>query len=210
MVSGYRNCGYIYSDECISYQYFLKASTLEIAKFIERAQAGDQIALTYLLDFYWNEVYGFMLIRTENEADTDDITIETFAKAFEKIKTYNPEFQFNTWLIAIAKNVHIDMIRKRKSSPFVTIDDFDNSEFLNLPDTSLSAEDELIQEQNLARLLKYIKELKPHYQEVIQLRYFQEMSYQEIADKLEQPLSNVKIRILRAKNLLAEIIRGRK
>ncbi len=151
-----------------------------------------------------------MLVRTENEADTDDITIETFAKAFEKIKTYNPEFQFNTWLIAIAKNVHIDMIRKRKSSPFVTLDDFDNNEFLNLPDTSLSAEDELIQEQNLARLLQYIKELKPHYQEVIQLRYFQEMSYQEIADKLEQPLSNVKIRILRAKNLLAEIIRGKK
>ncbi len=151
-----------------------------------------------------------MLVRTENEADTDDITIETFAKAFEKIKTYNPEFQFNTWLIAIAKNVHVDMIRKRKSSPFITLDNIENSEFLNLPDTSLSAEDELIQEQNLARLLQYIKELKPHYQEVIQLRYFQEMSYQEIADKLEQPLSNVKIRILRAKNLLAEIIRGRK
>lgn len=183
---------------------------MEIAKFIERAQQGDQVALTYLLDFYWNEVYGFMLIRTENEADTDDITIETFAKAFEKIKTYNPEFQFNTWLIAIAKNVHVDMIRKHKSSPFVTLDDFDSGAFLNLPDTSLSAEDELIQEQNLARLLQYIKELKPHYQEVIQLRYFQEMSYQEIADKLEQPLSNVKIRILRAKNLLAEIIRGRK
>ena len=57
-----------------------------------------------------------MLKRTENETDAEDITIETFVKAFDKISTYNSEFQFNTWLIAIAKNVHIDMLRKKKSS----------------------------------------------------------------------------------------------
>jgi hypothetical protein len=54
--------------------------------------------------------------------------------------------------------------------------------------------------------LQFIKELKPHYQEVIQLRYFQEMSYQEISEQLNEPLSNVKIKLLRAKKLLAEII----
>jgi RNA polymerase sigma-70 factor (ECF subfamily) len=64
----------------------------------------------------------------------------------------------------------------------------------------------LIIEQNLSRLLQFIKILKPHYQEVIQLRYFQEMSYQEIANKIDEPLSNVKIKLLRAKKLLAEII----
>ena len=76
----------------------------------------------------------------------------------------------------------------------------------NVADTTPSAEDKLITEQNLSRLLEYIKELKPHYQEVIQMRYFQEMSYQEIANKIDEPLSNVKIKILRAKKLLAEII----
>jgi len=63
--------------------------------------------------FYWNEVYSFMLKRTENETDAEDITIETFSKAFDKIALYNSEFQFNTWLIAIAKNVHIDILRKK-------------------------------------------------------------------------------------------------
>jgi RNA polymerase sigma-70 factor (ECF subfamily) len=183
---------------------------LEIKTRIEQAKNGDQIAFTFLLDQYWNEVYGFMLKRTENETDAEDISIETFAKAFDKINTYNPEFQFNTWLIAIAKNVHIDLLRKKKSSLLVEITDEEDYQAYNVPDSSPSAEDELITEQNLSQLLRFIKELKPPYHEVIQLRYFQEMSYQEISDKIQEPLSNVKIKLLRAKKLLAEIIKNRR
>ena len=179
---------------------------MEIKKHIEKAKLGDQVAFTFLLDSYWNEVYGFMLQRTENETDAEDITIETFSKAFDKIASYNPEFQFNTWLIAIAKNVHIDLLRKKKSSLFIDITDEEDDIAYSVADTSPSAEDKLITEQNLSRLLQFIKELKPAYQEVIQMRYFQEMSYQEIADDLEEPLNNVKIKLLRAKKLLAEII----
>ncbi|MCX6171887.1 MAG: sigma-70 family RNA polymerase sigma factor [Flavobacterium sp.] len=183
---------------------------MEINTYIDKAKTGDQVAFTYLLDHYWNEVYGFMLKRTENETDSEDITIETFSKAFDKIATYNPEFQFNTWLIAIAKNVHIDMLRKKKSTVFVEITNEEDQQAYNIADSSPSAEDELITEQNLSRLLQYIKKLKPHYQEVIQMRYFQEMSYQEIAEQLDEPLSNVKIKLLRAKKLLAEIIESTK
>lgn len=183
---------------------------MEINAYIEKAKTGDQVAFTYLLDHYWNEVYGFMLKRTENETDAEDIAIETFSKAFDKIATYNPEFQFNTWLIAIAKNVHIDMLRKKKSTVFVEITDEEDQQAYNVADTTPSVEDALITEQNLSRLLQFIKELKPHYQEVIQLRYFQEMSYQEIAEQLNEPLSNVKIKLLRAKKLLAEIIESKK
>ncbi len=183
---------------------------MEINEHIENAKKGDQTAFTYLLDLYWNEVYGFMLKRTENETDAEDITIETFSKAFDKIATYNPEFQFNTWLIAIAKNVHIDLLRKKKSSLFVELTDEEDQRTYNIADSTPSVEDALITEQNLSRLLQFIKELKPHYQEVIQLRYFQEMSYQEIANQLNEPLSNVKIKLLRAKKLLAEIIENKK
>ncbi|MFD2891631.1 RNA polymerase sigma factor [Flavobacterium chuncheonense] len=178
---------------------------------IKRAQSGDQVAFTFLLDFYWNEVYGFMLKRTQNEADAEDIVIETFSKAFDKINNYNTEFGFNTWLIAIAKNVHIDMLRKKKSSLFIDINDENDSHAFNVIDDSPSAEDDLITKQNLSQLLNCIKQLKAPYQEVIQLRYFQEMSYQEIADFLEEPLNNIKIKILRAKKLLAEVItKGKK
>ncbi len=184
----------------------MEVTSVIIQSNIEKAKAGDQVAFTFLLDFYWNEVYGFMIKRTENETDTEDIVIETFAKAFDKIGNYNAEYGFNTWLIAIAKNVHIDMLRKKKSSLFVNNDDDENYKDTIL-DESPTAEDELIIEQNLAQLLLCIKELKPAYQEVIQMRYFQEMSYQEMADQLEEPLNNIKIKLLRGKKLLAEIIK---
>ncbi|MEE1896924.1 sigma-70 family RNA polymerase sigma factor [Flavobacterium rakeshii] len=177
---------------------------------IEKAKKGDQVAFTFLLDFFWNEVYGFMLKRTQNETDTEDIVIETFAKAFDRIATYNPEYAFNTWLIAIAKNVHIDILRKKKSSLFIEITDEEDQQAYNIADSSPTAEDELIKEQNLSSLLECIKQLKSHYQEVIQLRYFQELSYQEIAEQLNEPLNNVKIKLLRAKKLLADIIRNGK
>jgi len=177
-----------------------------IQKNISQAKLGDQVAFTFLLDFFWNEVYGFMLKRTENETDAEDIVIETFAKAFDKIATYNPEFGFNTWLIAIAKNVHIDMLRKKKTSLFIDITEEDEHQAYSIVDDSNSAEDELIIEQNLAQLLQYIKQLKPAYQEVIQMRYFQEMTYQEMAESLEEPLNNIKIKLLRSKKLLSEII----
>ncbi len=181
---------------------------MEINSHIEKAKNGDQTSFTFLLNHYWNEVYGFMLKRTENETDSEDITIETFSKAFDKLTSYNTEFQFNTWLIAIAKNVHIDLLRKKKSSHLIEITDNEDRQAYNVADTTPSAEDELITEQNLSQLLQFIKQLKPHYQEVIQLRYFQELSYQEISEQLNEPLNNVKIKLLRAKKLLAEIIQG--
>jgi len=188
----------------------LEINSQLIQSNIEKAKKGDQVAFTFLLDFFWNEVYGFMLKRTQNETDTEDIVIETFAKAFDRIATYNPEYAFNTWLIAIAKNVHIDLLRKKKSSLFIEITDEQNQQAYNIADSSPTAEDELIKEQNLSSLLECIKQLKSHYQEVIQLRYFQELSYQEIAEQLNEPLNNIKVKLLRAKKLLADIIRNGK
>lgn len=178
---------------------------MKVNQLIREAQEGNQMAFTQLLDIYWNEVYGFMLKRTENETDAEDITIDAFSKAFSKIAQYNPDFQFNTWLISIAKNAHIDLVRKQKQTRSMQFNDDGNAAYMIIDETP-SAEDTLINEQNLSILLRFIKELKPAYQEVIQLRYFQEMSYQEIANQLNEPLSNVKIKLLRAKKLLADII----
>lgn len=177
---------------------------------IAKAKLGDQIAFTYLLDTYWNEVYHFMYKRTLNATVTEDITIETFAKAFDRIKQYNEEYAFNTWLITIAKNVHIDLLRKKNTSLFIDLDEEEVNSTYKIADTTPTIEDELIQQQNLKQLLDFIKQLKSDYQEIIQLRYFQELSYQEIADELNEPLSNIKVRLFRAKKLLAEIIEKNK
>ena len=77
---------------------------------------------------------------------------------------------------------------------------------MEILDTAPSPEDKIITEQNLAQLLRDVKKLKPHYQEVINLRFFQELSYKEISKVLNEPINNVKVKLLRAKKLLAEII----
>ena len=178
--------------------------TKAVAEIINKAKTGNQIAFSRLLDTFWNDVYGFQLKRTENENDAEDITIQTFSKAFDKINTYNDSYVFKTWLITISKNIHIDLVRKRKRN---LLDTRGNGEAIKkMLDDAPTIEDRLIQEQNLADLLRDIKKLKPHYQEVINLRYFNELSYADIAEKLNDPINNVKVKLLRAKKLLAEII----
>jgi len=179
---------------------------LEIEEAILRAKKNDQKAFNYLLDTYWDNVNGFQLKRTHNENDAEDITIQTFSKAFDKIDTFDENLKFKTWLITISKNIHIDLLRKEKNSITQVISK-DNPEVFQVLDESPSPEDKLITEQNLAKLLRDIKKLKPHYQEVINLRYFQEFSYKEISEELKEPINNVKVKLLRAKKLLAEIIR---
>jgi RNA polymerase sigma factor (sigma-70 family) len=192
-------------------KHFLKAQTLEVSKKklleqIQLARHGKQSAFNFLLDTYWNEVYGFQLSRLKNEFEAEEITIETFAKAFDKINTFKEEYTFSTWLIAISKNIHIDKIRKNKSGIHTQSSEALQQQAQKIADDSPSPEDNLITQQNLAELLRLIKLLKPHYQEVINLRYFQEMSYKEISEKLDEPINNVKVKLLRSKKLLAEII----
>ena len=179
---------------------------MEIEEAITRAKKNDQKAFNYLLDLYWDNVYGFQLKRTQNENDAEDITIQTFSKAFDKIDTFDDKYTFKTWLITISKNIHIDLLRKEKNSITQVISK-DSREVFQILDESPSPEDKLITEQHLAKLLRDIKKLKPHYQEVINLRYFQELSYKEISKELKEPMSNIKVKLLRAKKLLAEIIR---
>jgi len=179
---------------------------LEIEEAITRAKKNDQKAFNYLLDIFWDNVYGFQLKRTHNENDAEDITIQTFSKAFDRIETFDEKYTFKTWLITISKNIHIDLLRKEKKS-IIQVISKDDRDMFQVLDESPSPEDKLITEQHLAKLLRDIKKLKPHYQEVINLRYFQEFSYKEISKELKEPINNVKVKLLRAKKLLAEIIR---
>ena len=178
---------------------------MDIEEAIKRAKKNDQKAFNYLLDVFWDNVYGFQLKRVKNENDAEDIAIQTFSRAFDKIETFDDAYKFKTWLITISKNIHIDLLRKEKNSITQVISKGDSDVFQVL-DESPSPEDKLITEQHLAKLLRDIKKLKPHYQEVINLRYFQELSYKEISAELKEPINNVKVKLLRAKKLLAEII----
>ncbi len=190
----------------------VKTKSLEIDKKklniqILKAKNGSQSAFSFLLDAFWNDVYNYQLRKTQNENDAEDITIRTFSKAFDKIETYDDKYVFKTWLITISKNLHIDLLRKKNISIATdTSKEQEKSAYL-VADENPTPEDKIITEQNLAKLLKDIKQLKPKYQEIIQLRYFQELSYKEISEQINESMNNVKVKLLRAKKLLAEIIK---
>ncbi|MDB4131599.1 sigma-70 family RNA polymerase sigma factor [Flavobacteriaceae bacterium] len=166
------------------------------------AKENNQNAFSFLLNFYWDDVYKFQLKRTNNEINAEDITIESFAKAFEKINTYNQKFVFKTWLITISKNLHIDQLRKNKNN----FDLNQLNENIQIKESSPSPEDNLINEQKLKSLKSKINKLKPHYKEVIELKCFNELSYKEISIKLNQPINNIKVKVLRAKKILFQLI----
>jgi len=187
----------------------LDKTKAKLQEIIAKAKAGNQIAFSALLDTFWNDVYSFQLQRTKNENDAEDISIQTFSKAFDKLHTYDDAFNFKTWLIAISKNIHVDLIRKSKRNVLENTDKSTEA-IKRVLDGNPSAEDQLINQQNLVTLLEHIKNLKPHYQKVINLRYFNELSYADIAIALNEPINNVKVKILRAKKLLASSIKAAK
>lgn len=173
---------------------------------ITKAKKGNQAAFKFLLDTFWNDVYNFQLKRTQNEYEAEDITLQSFSKAFDKIESFKEEYSFKTWIIQISKNIHIDLLRKKNTTIKYQSSEEVNETVYKIVDDGPSPEDKLITEQNLAQLLQFIKRLKPHYQEMINLRFFQELSYKEISETLNEPMNNVKVKLLRAKKLLAEII----
>ncbi|WP_298246265.1 sigma-70 family RNA polymerase sigma factor [uncultured Christiangramia sp.] len=188
----------------------MEVNPSQLSEKISEAKKGSQSAFNYLVDRFWGDVYGFQLKKTQNEYEAEDITIQTFSKAFNRIETFDVNYSFATWLIAISKNIHIDQIRKKKASIRSKTSMQDEDQVYQIADDTPGIEDKLIKEQNLEQLLFDIKQLKPHYQEVINLRFFQEKSYKEIAEFLDEPMNNIKVKLLRAKKLLAAIIESRK
>ncbi len=179
----------------------------DIYSLITEAQNGNQKAFNSLLNTYWKDLFLFQYKKCHNEDEAEDITIKTFARAFDKISSFNPKYKFKTWLYTISNNLYIDHLRKQKTE---TVSINKNSPAIHrIMDEEPSPADQLIQEQNLAQLKAFIRKLKPHYQEVINLRYFQESSYKEISERIDEPMNNVRVKLLRAKKLLAEIIKNK-
>ncbi len=181
----------------------------DILGLIEQAKQGSQSAYNVLLNLYWGDVYRFLHAKCKNDFIAEDITINSFSKAFEKLALYNEKYDFKSWILTIANNLYIDYLRaQNKEIESVQLEGKvlkGSSEFVSSP------EDKLIQKQHLHELLSYIKQLKPQYREIIMLRYFQEYSYKEMADETGENLSSIKVRLMRAKKLLSKLIlKGKK
>ncbi|QQS50079.1 MAG: sigma-70 family RNA polymerase sigma factor [Bacteroidota bacterium] len=177
---------------------------------VQRAIQGEQKAYTELLDRYKDAIYFMLLKMVNNASDAEDLTIEAFGKAFKNLEQYTPNFAFSTWLFKIATNNCIDFIRKKKANT-VSLDITDEDNEKSSPDimaSVLDPEETMIKEQKLKIMRSLVSRLKPRYRKLIELRYFNEYSYEEISEELELPIGTVKAQLFRARELLFNILRN--
>jgi len=176
---------------------------------------GSQQAYAELMKNYRDSLYFMLLKMTNNPHDAEDLTIEAFGKAFKKLHQYTPEYAFSTWLFKIASNNCIDFIRKKKKYTFSIDHNYDDNETgtemaLKIPAEVLDPEEELVKKQKIKLMREVVEKLKPHYRTLIELRYFKELSYEEIAQELNLPLGTVKAQLFRAREFLYQILKNAK
>lgn len=176
--------------------------------------SGDQKAYAQLMDRYRDSIYFMLLKMVNNRDDADDLTIEAFGKAFNKLHQYTPNYAFSTWLFKIASNNCIDFIRKKKKNLLSLDKPFERGDggemTMDVPSGTLNPEETYIREQKKLLMHGVVEKLKPRYRTLVELRYFKEYSYEEIAQELDLPLGTVKAQLFRAREFLYNILKNSK
>ncbi|HDJ32949.1 MAG TPA: sigma-70 family RNA polymerase sigma factor [Bacteroidetes bacterium] len=177
---------------------------------VERARSGDQRAFADLMGRYRDAIYFMLLKMVNNASDAEDLTIEAFGKAFKNIHQYAPNFAFSTWLFKIATNNCIDFIRKKRADHISLDQNDEDPDRLsgNVPAGTPDPEETMIRNQKAVLLRNVVTKLKPRYRKLVELRYFNEYSYEEIADELDLPIGTVKAQLFRARELLYNILKS--
>jgi RNA polymerase sigma factor (sigma-70 family) len=181
-------------------------------KVIDRALHGDSKAYAELLTRYRDSVYYVLLRMVNNPSDAEDLTIEAFGKAFHNLPKYVPSHAFSTWLFRIATNNCIDFMRKKSQSPRpFDQDEGEEDEMEATVASDTRAPDEVMMDRETAASLnRIVKSLKPRYRRLIELRYFEDYSYEDIATELSLPIGTVKARLFRAKVLILNMVQDKK
>ena len=179
-------------------------------RLIEQALAGSQAAYGELMSNYEDSIYFLVLKMVRDKEEAEDLKIEIFGKAFLKLEQYTTQFAFSTWLFRIASNHCIDFIRKKRMKTF-SIDQQDQESengtwSLDIRSENKVPEEAFIHQQKIKLMREEVTKLKEPYQELVTLRYFEELSYDEIADQLSLPLGTVKAQLFRARAMLSDML----
>jgi RNA polymerase sigma-70 factor (ECF subfamily) len=188
---------------------------LEDFRLIDEAvQNNNEQAYAKLLTRYRRPVYHMILKMVRNVDDAEDLTIESFAKAFRSLHRFKKDFTFSTWLFRIATNNTIDQIRKKKLNTMSIDNTFtdDNGDGISIEveDENLNPQEETMKTQKAEIIQLFVDKLPPKYQKLVRLRYFSELSYEEIAVELEAPLGTVKAQLHRARELMFEMVKNKR
>lgn len=177
---------------------------------VEQALNGNQVAYGDLMERYRESIYFMMLKMVRSEDDAEDLTIEAFGKAFNRLHQYSPSFAFSTWLFKIASNNAIDYIRKKRIQVTSIDTGYTNDEgdrvSIDVKSGEKDPEEERMHDEKVRMMRGLVKKLKPRYRDLIEKRYFEELSYEEIAEQMNLPLGTVKAQLFRARTFLAEMM----
>ena len=188
---------------------------LEDFKLIDQAvKEGDEQAYAMLMERYKRPVYHMVLKMVRNVDDAEDLTIEAFAKSFKNLHKFKKDFTFSTWLFRIATNNTIDFIRKKRldtmSLDTSYTDDNGEAVGMDVEDHNLNPQEVAIKSQKIELIQMFVTKLPAKYQRLVRLRYFDELSYDEIAQELDAPLGTVKAQLHRARELMYDLVKNKK
>lgn len=174
---------------------------------------GNHKAYADLMASYREPLYLLLLRMTHNTTMASDLTVETFSKAFLQLHRYSPTGTFSSWLFSIGVNTYIDHLRKRKldTVSINSITRTSDGDFIEyqIPSSQPNPEEMMIRMQRDAALKEIVDQLKEPYRQIIRLRYYEDLSYEDIAEQLKIPIGTVKVRLNRAKALLSSVIKER-
>ena len=170
-------------------------------RLVELSLSGDDMAFEYLFNRYGDAIRRLFLQRSTSVEDTEDLLQETFIKVYVNLHRYSADYTFGQWVYTIARNTHIDFERRRQED--LSIDDKFSAPAASTP----SPEESLISMQQRTQIEHYIECLPSQYHQLFKMRFLEDYSYDEIAEKLHLPMGTVKTQIHRARERMCTLIR---
>ena len=175
----------------------------DLQELLKKVKEGNQKAQTKLINYFWEDVFGFILKKVQDKVTADELTVVVFTKVLAKLDLYDENFEFKTWILTIAQNSVIDYWRKESKKETLTENLAEvKNEFEKSP------EELLISKQQQQRIISTIASMDSNYRKILELRFFEEKSIKEIAETLNISVANTKVRIMRAKKILAELLKN--
>jgi RNA polymerase sigma-70 factor (ECF subfamily) len=185
---------------------------LDDRTLVERILGGDRDLFTTLVGRYEKRLVNYVYRITHRYEEAHDLAQEIFVKVYLALDRYDPKYQFSTWLFRIAQNSAIDALRKKSIAEVplarTATEDEAGGKEREFADDGISPYRALKNKQLSAAIDRAVEQLPSDYRELIQLRHFAELSYEEIASMKKLPLGTVKNKLFRARNLLKESLGG--
>lgn len=171
--------------------------------WLQQAKAGDGRAFGLLVESYSRPVYNLTYRMLGNAEEAEDAAQETFLRAFSRLEQYDANHKFSTWLFSIANHYCIDRLRKRRVTQ-ISIDD--NPVLENLEGDDPAPDKMALRGERRVEVQQLMAQLDPDYRTPLALRYWEDLSYEEIAETMGLTVAAVKSRLFRARQRMGELM----